>query len=54
MKSLIKKYILQHFAEIIKGFLWIAVVFFGLQAEFGGFILPDRSGCWKQSRNDED
>lgn len=45
MKSLIKKYLLQHFAEIIKGFLRIAVVFFGLQAESGGFILHDRSGC---------
>lgn len=50
MKSLIKKCLLQHFAEIIKGFLWLAVVFFGLQAEFGGFILPDRSGCWKQQK----
>lgn len=47
MKSLIKKYLLQQFAEIIKGFLWIAVVFFGLQAESGGFILPNRNGCWK-------
>lgn len=54
MKYLIKKCLLQHFAEIIKGFLRIIVIFLGLQAESGGFILPARSGCWKQGRNGED